>query len=125
MNTLIESEINKIYEMNQNLLSDGVVPPSINDYEYLVNYYIEGEEMDEDLASVLAKSIMDSWADYVDHWELYIGCCKVVGKYYQIGIMDQEGEELYHFCYLRSDYDTPVLLLKALHQNIPNILWID
>lgn len=122
MNTLVQDEISKTLDMQLDLLKDGEMPPSLMDYDYLKGYYMDCEELSEQLAAAMAQSIVDSVEIYTADLGYNTLTVKIIQDYTQLTLLDSEGDTLVRVCYDMRCNESRILVLMGLVARFPKVM---
>jgi len=110
--------------MQANLLSDGEYPPPLCDYHYLVDYYVDCEEMGRPLAEALAKSIVDYAPAFAKIYKYNIGKIKAAKGWDEVTLVDTDGAVLARVCYADGDYTSSCFVFSGLSTQFNKIIWL-
>lgn len=124
MNSITMSEIGKFLNMQEDLMADGELPPSLKDYQYIKGFYIDCEEMGEAMAAVLAESIVDYANEYAMEHGYNTATAKSTGACTQVTVMDSEGDLLYQVCYTTNLLKGMNLVMKGILKENDKIMFL-
>ena len=122
MNKLIEDQIKCQLEMQRDLYLDGEIPPSLKDYEYMKGMYIDCEEMDEELATVLARQITEYANEFAMLYKYNVLNINTCGDYTKAEVLDLNGTTLVTLCWLKSDYTGMNIVMSGLAAKFPKLI---
>lgn len=124
MSDLISSKLSGMLEMQKDILSDGEMPVPLSETAYYSELYVNAEEMPEELATPLAKAMLAEAHEYTVTNNLFRGAFEHGTKWTKISIYSYIGDHLFSICFEAGDYVGQTLVLRAIADKYPRILFI-